>query len=179
MGIMVPADPTPDRTERHETQRRAAARWLGALIFLAVLGTGTIALWPASEEEIQIEALASTDLDEVRRAADGLAASGSTTALGSLHEARGSLVERLSSEGIRDLKEFGHLPFHLMIRRISDRRQSSDARRLWRALGAVTRAIAVLDPQAAEERRARREEWVGEWEEETEEEFPSDPSDPP
>ena len=168
---MVPADPTPDRTERRETQRRAAVRWLGAPIVLAVLGIGTIAFWPASEEEIQIEALASTDLDDVRRAADNLAALGSTTAVGSLSEARGRLMERMSGEGSRDFKVFRHLSFDLMIRRISDRRQSSDARRLWRALGAVTRAIAVLDPQAAEARRAQRDEWAGEWEEETEEEL--------
>ncbi len=159
-------------------QRTTAARWVGVPIVLAVLGIGTIALWPASEEEIQIEALASTDLDEVGRAADKLAASGSTTALGPLGDARRRLVDRLVDAGNRDLKQFGHLNFDLMMRRVHDRRQSSDARRLWRALGAVTRAVAVLDPQAAEARRAQREEWEGEWEEATEEQWEEEsPSD--
>ncbi len=172
---MVPGDSAPDRTERDEMQRWAAARWVGVPIVLVVLGIGTIAHWPASEEEIQIEALASTDLDEVRRAADKLAASGWTTALGPLRDARRRLVDRMSDESNRDLKQFGHLNFDLMMRRISDRRQSSDARRLWRALGSVTRAVAVLDPQAAEARRAQREEWEGEWEEATEEEWEEEP----
>ena len=88
-----------------------------------------------------------------------------------MQDSRDRLVGRLIDRGNRDLKEFGHLNFDLMIRRVSDRRQSSDARRLWRALGAVTRAVAVLDPQAAETRRAQREEWEGEWEMPTEEEW--------
>ena len=151
-------------------QRTTAARWVGVPIVLAVLGIGTIALWPSSEEELQIEALASTDLDEVRRAADKLAASGSTTALGALRDARRRLVDRMVDASNRDLKQFRHLQFDLIMRRISDRRQSSDARRLWRALGSVTRAVAVLDPQAAEARRVQREECAGEWKEESEEE---------
>ena len=153
-------------------QRTTAARWVGVPIVLAVLGIGTIVLWPASEEEIQIEALASTDLDEVRRAADKLAASGSSAALGSLRDARRRLVDKMIDDGSRDLRQFGHLlNFDLMMRRVSDRRQSLAARRLWRALGAVTRAVAVLDPQAAETQRALREEWAGEWKEVTEEEW--------
>ena len=185
---------------------RLAAAWVAGAFGVAVVAVGAVVLWPASEEEARIEALASTDPDEVRRAADLLAASGasasgagpsvaapsgvepsrseskfaaeeftstnpddvrqaadrlaasgggaarvgSNEALEALRETRDRLVAQLIEDGNRDLKQFGHLDFDLMVRRISDRRQSSQAQRLWLALGSVTRAIAVLDPESPE-----------------------------
>lgn len=151
---MAPADSTRQSTERHRTRLRVLW-WLAPVAALCL----AVTLWPATEEGRRIEALSSTDLDEVIRAAELLAASGTSDAVGPLREARGRLLERKNEEANRDLIEFARLPYDLMIQRISDRRQSSGARRLWRALGAVNRAIALLDPQSAAAQERPTEEW--------------------
>lgn len=141
------------------TQGRRSGRLLWWLASVVALALGAVALWPATEEADRIQALGSTDLDEVVRAAELLAASGKAAAVGPLREARQRLLERKKEEANRDLIEFADLPYDLMIQRISDRRQSSGARRLWLALGAVNRAIAILDPQSAAAQKRPAEEW--------------------
>lgn len=121
-----------------------------------MLAIAAVALWPETEEAVWIDTLASADMDEILQAADALAASGSTRALEPLHGARERLVETMVQRQKRDLVQFGHLEFDLMMRRIADRRQSPEAQRLWRTLAAVTRAIGILDG-TAEAHRSRRD----------------------
>lgn len=119
--------------------------WASAL---AALGLGSVALWPVSTEKLHIDALESGDFAEIKAAAGFLAASGVAEALGPLRSAQTRLVEKLVQDEKWDLKQFSHLDFDSMVRRISDRRQSPQAQRFWGALGAVNQAIWVLDPSA-------------------------------
>ena len=124
-------------------------RWASVLVLLAGVGYGSVLLWPASAEDVRIDALESQDLDEIRAAAEFLAEAGSVEALEPLRSVQTRLVDKLVQDGKRDLKQFSHLDFNTMVRRISDRRQSLEAQRFWGALGAVNRAIFAVDPQSA------------------------------
>ncbi len=131
------------------TQIPKTVRWASVLVLLAGVGYGSVLLWPASAEDVRIDALESQDLDEIRAAAEFLAEAGSVEALEPLRGVQTRLVDKLMQDEKSDFRQFRRHDFDTVVRRISDRRQSLDAQRFWGALGAVNRAIFALDPQSA------------------------------